>query len=168
MNDQNELDNKPTEENIAVEQDTIDSENHQRIDESRQRKKTKNIFWIVVLLLVVICGGVFYYINSSSSNKKETKSTGVSVSYSLNDKDKEKVSDVAKEITSYYEDSKRTKLKSNVDTSKLKDLKKTIDSVSDKTLKNEFLRLYKQLEADINKESTSGTNSLESSSGSLY
>lgn len=168
MNDQNELDNKPTEENITVEEDTVNSENYQRINESRKRKRPKNIFWIIVLLLVVICGGVFYYINNSSSSKKETKSTAVSVSYSLNDKDKEKITSVAKEITSYYEDSKRTKLKSNIDTSKLKDLKKTIDSVSDKTLKNEFLRLYKQLEADINKESTSDTNSLESSSSSLY
>ncbi|MGY3704555.1 hypothetical protein BW731_06600 [Vagococcus martis] len=166
MNDQNELDNKTTDEHITIEENVLGSENHQRVNESRQ-KKGKNNFWIIVLLLVIICGVVFYYMTVSSTSKKETRSTTISASYSLSANDKEKMTNIAEEITSYYEDSKRTTLKSNIDTSKLKDLKKSIDSVSDKTLKNEFLRLYKQLEVDINKKSVSDTNSLESSTNSL-
>lgn len=167
MNDQNELDNVTSTENTTFD-NNVNNVGYNRADGSKPPKKSKKGFWIILIILIIIGGGVFYYMKDSSSSKKDEKATVVSTTYSLSKEDEGKISEVVTEITSFYEDSKRTKLKQDIDTSKLKPLKKNIDSVSDETLRKEFLRLYNQLETDIKKGSTTDTSSLESSSSSLY
>ena len=139
-------------EDVQTDKSSI-SDNRMDAHSSVVKKPRKKETMFVLILLIVIVGIVLTF-NFSSSNEKDNEKDASKTEYSLNKQDKEKVSDIASRVSSFYEDSKRTKLKKNIDKSKLKDLKKDIDSVSDKTLRTEFLRLYDKLETDI-KDSTS-------------
>lgn len=118
------------------------------------KKRNKKKIYIFLFIVLFILGGFIFL------KKPFVKETTTVTSVSLNSTEEKQVIDVVKTIASFYEDGgQRTILKQNIDIKKVEALKKAIDGTSNKVAKEEFLRLYEELEQDIDAQKVDNTSS---------